>query len=94
MSKGFDKTVLCLKYTVWVFASQNRQQQQHVQIEHYDDITGEFQSIESNPLTTNCSIPQGRVIGCLLFLIYINEIPKVCKPLCVFFADNVSILID
>lgn len=46
---------------------------------------------QSDPLTINCSIPQSSVIGWLLFQ-YINELPKLCKPVCVLFADDVYLL--
>jgi hypothetical protein len=44
------------------------------------------------PIT--CSIPQGSVAGCLLFLAYINDLPKIIDEKCVMFADDVSILLS
>lgn len=43
-----------------------------------------------------CSIPQGSVLGCILFLLYINDLPKILNKdltLPVLFADDISILI-
>lgn len=65
---------------------------QCVQIDHLDKDTGELKSVLSDMVVTNCSIPQGSVIGCILFLIYINDLPNVANPLCVLFADDVSLL--
>lgn len=41
---------------------------------------------------TKHSIPQGSCVGCLLFLIYINNLPKTLEEPCVLFADDISVL--
>lgn len=42
--------------------------------------------------TINNSIPQGSVLGCTLFIIYVNDLPKKISSTCILFADDVSLL--
>jgi hypothetical protein len=71
---------------------QNRQQ--CVQINWYNKNSGETKTLTSKMRQITCSIPQGSVTGCLLFLAYINDLPKIVNTKCVMFADDVSILIS
>ena len=46
----------------------------------------------SETLEINCGVPQGSVLGPLLFLLYINDLAKVAKKLTFFlFADDTNI---
>jgi len=48
-------------------------------------------SIQSNPKTITCGIPQGSTLGPLLFLLYINDLPNCSKKLSFrIFADDTN----
>ena len=54
----------------------------------YVSINGE----SSVPLDINCGVPQGSVLGPLLFLLYINDLPNTSNVLNFYlFADDTNI---
>ena len=69
-------------YALDWFESYLSEREQHV------SITGSSSSL----LIISCGIPQGSVLGPLLFLLYINNLPNVSKRLKFFlFADDTNI---
>jgi hypothetical protein len=64
----------------------------YVEIEYHNHITGNIQQIKSQLSRVTQSIPQGSVLGCILFLIYINDLPKSINCSCTLFADDISLV--
>jgi hypothetical protein len=74
------------------FASYLENRKQYVEIQHLDHKSGEIHFVKSDVQAVKHSIPQGSCIGCLLFLIYINNLPRTLDELCILFADDISVL--
>lgn len=105
MTKAYDKVqydILLRKlYGIGIrgkshewFKSYLENRAQLVEIEFFNNKTNELLNYRSDIKAVKASIPQGSVIGCLLFLIYINDLPKCIEECgqCVLFADDISIL--
>ena len=41
----------------------------------------------------NCSVPQGSILGPLMFLVYINDLPDMLQSSCFIYADDTSIFV-
>ena len=52
-----------------------------------------YKGIVSNQQDVTCGVPQGSVLGPLLFLLYVNDLSSVCgRAKCLLFADDTAVL--
>jgi Reverse transcriptase (RNA-dependent DNA polymerase)/Endonuclease/Exonuclease/phosphatase family len=51
-----------------------------------------IESANSKLLPISVGVPQGSILGPLLFLLYINDLPKISKLICYLFADDTTLL--
>jgi hypothetical protein len=79
------------------FASYLKNRKQLVEIDHLDVTTHEIQQKWSEEKIIQCGVPQGSILGPLLFLIYLNDIDtNISDDIGIkltLFADDTSILI-
>ena len=50
----------------------------------------EIDNNKSNPLPIQCGVPQGSILGPLLYLLYVNDICNSCKGNILSFADDTT----
>ena len=41
--------------------------------------TVQFKTVQSEERPVNCDVPQGSILRLLLFILYVNDLPKVCS---------------
>ena len=103
MSKAYDRVshdiLLNKLYNIGVrgtahkwFVSYLKNRTQYVEMDYHNPHTDCIANIKSERAPVTRSIPQGSVIGCILFLIYINDLPDVLNTPSILFADDMSLL--
>lgn len=80
------------KQSKW-FQSYLSQRKQIVEVRH-QNTAGVIKAYASEQKTVRCGVPQGSILGPLLFIIYINDLPF-CTKECNYtlFADDTNLLI-
>ena len=48
--------------------------------------------VESNYRILECGVPQGSILGPLLFVLYINQLPSALTSDCFLYADDTAIV--
>ncbi|CAK1593695.1 unnamed protein product [Parnassius mnemosyne] len=70
-----------------------KNREQLTAIEKFDKISKTFEEVQSKPVKMTLGLPQGSILGPLLFLVYVNDLPNVTDNRCVMFADDATIFI-
>lgn len=104
MSRAFD----CVKYKILLHFLENlgvrglaldllksylQNREQVTVIDFFDKAKKTFKEVLSEPKEVILGLPQGSILGPLLFLIYVNQLPNIMNNLCVMFADDATIFI-
>lgn len=68
---------------------------QFTRVTKFNNATNNLEVIDSKSRCVSCGVGQGTILGPLLFLVYINDLPQaITSGNCVLFADDITIVMD
>lgn len=76
------------------FQSYLSNRKQVTRVVKFSDDNQILESYDSESRVNPCGVPQGSILGPLLFLLYINDLPQSIKHQSVLFADDTTVIIN
>lgn len=76
------------------FKSYLLNRKQLTRITKFDNNSNSVVKFDSELRINDFGVPQGSILGPLLFLIYVNDLPRALTHDCVLFADDTTIILD
>jgi hypothetical protein len=74
------------------FETYLKQREQCVSVSTLNHETRTMLNIKSDNSLTESGVPQGSILGPILFLLYVNYLPQILSNKIIMFADDISIL--